>query len=140
MEEKIAKRILVVEDNPRILLVIQRRLESAGYSVITAQEGPRGLEMAKSERPDLILLDLTLPKLDGFEVCRLLKRDPAYSQIPIIMLTARTEANDVGSGLRCGADHYMTKPFDHAVLLGQMANLLAKAERTRNAQGESSKI
>ncbi len=130
-----AKKILVVDDEARVLMVIQKRLESAGYEVITAMDGNEGLSKARSENPDLIVLDLILPKLNGYQVCSILKRDSYYKQIPILMLTARSQERDVDEGMRVGADAYMTKPFKNELLLGQIEQLLAKADE-RKAKGE----
>jgi two-component system, OmpR family, alkaline phosphatase synthesis response regulator PhoP len=130
-----AKRILVVDDEARVLTVIQKRLESSGYQVLTAMDGNEALMKARAENPDLILLDLILPKLNGYQVCSILKRDSYYNQIPILMLTARTQEQDVDEGMRVGADAYMTKPFKNDMLLWQIEQLLAKAdERKANAE------
>jgi two-component system alkaline phosphatase synthesis response regulator PhoP len=126
-----AKRILVVDDEARVLAVIQKRLESAGYEVITALDGTEGLSKAHSENPDLIVLDLILPKLNGYQVCSILKRDVYYKHVPILMLTARSQERDVDEGIRVGADAYMTKPFKNEVLLGQIEELLAKADKKK---------
>ncbi|MEO0092904.1 MAG: response regulator, partial [candidate division WOR-3 bacterium] len=115
-----AKRILVVDDEARVLAVIQKRLESAGYEVITAMDGTEGLKKAREENPDLIILDLILPKLNGYQVCAILKRDSYYKKIPILMLTARSQERDIEEGMRVGADAYMTKPFKNEVLLEQV--------------------
>jgi DNA-binding response OmpR family regulator len=127
-----AKRILVIEDNPRVLAVVRKRLETSGYQVITAQDGIEGLELAKSSKPDRIVLDVMLPEKDGFEVCRELKDDAAYKRIPILLLTVRSQTRDVERGMRSGADAYLTKPFDGGVLLKRIAELLDKvAQETR---------
>jgi len=126
-----AKRILVVDDEVRVLTVIQKRLESAGYEVITAMDGNEALIKARSVNPDLIVLDLILPKLNGYQVCSVLKRDSYYKQIPILMLTARSQERDVDEGMRVGADAYMTKPFKNEILLGQIEQLLAKVDEKK---------
>ena len=126
-----AKRILVVDDEARVVAVIQKRLESAGFEVITAMDGTEALMKARSEKPDLILLDLILPKLNGYQVCSILKRDSTYKQIPILMLTARSQENDVDEWMRVGADAYMIKPFKGEMLLWQIEQLLAKAEEKK---------
>ena len=132
-----AKRILVVDDEVRIVTVIQKRLESAGYEVITAMDGTEALTKARSENPDLIVLDLILPKLNGYQVCSVLKRDSFYKQIPILMLTARSQERDVDEGMRVGADAYMTKPFKNDMLLWQIEQLLSKAdEKKANTEKE----
>jgi DNA-binding response OmpR family regulator len=123
-----AKRILVVEDEPRVLEVIKKRLEVAGHHVITAVDGAEGFELAKSENPDLIVLDLMLPKKDGYDVCWELKHDPRYEPIPILMLTARTQDSEIERGMKSGADGYMIKPFDGKVLVDRVAELLQRVD------------
>jgi len=129
-----AKKILVVDDEIRVLTVIQKRLESSGYEVITAMDGNEALLKARGENPDLIILDLILPKLNGYQVCSILKRDSFYKQIPILMLTARTQEKDVDEGMRVGADAYMTKPFKNEILLGQIEQLLSKVDEKKAKQ------
>jgi two-component system alkaline phosphatase synthesis response regulator PhoP len=99
-------------------------LEKNDYEVITASDGKKGLEKAHKEKPDLIILDLILPKLDGYVVCSLLKRDKRYSAIPIIVLTARDKEEDLEMGKKVGADAYITKPFKFEILLGKIKELL----------------
>ena len=127
------KRILAVDDEPRVLAVIQRRLEAAGYEVITAVEGYEGLKKARNESPELIVLDLILPNLNGYQICAMLKGDKRYKEIPILMLTARSQEQDITEGMRVGADAYMTKPYDAQMFLDQIANLLAESDRKREA-------
>jgi two-component system phosphate regulon response regulator PhoB len=105
------ERILLIEDEPDIAEVLQYNLEKEGFQVELAHRGDTGLEAVRRENPDLILLDLMLPGLDGLEVTRLLKRDPATSHLPIVMLTARSEELDRIVGLELGADDYISKPF-----------------------------
>ena len=121
-------RILAVDDSPTILAMLEEILVSAGYEVITAEDGAEALESARNDRPDLILLDVMLPKLDGYRVCRLLKFDQKYKAIPIIMLTAKTEEQSMATGLRTGADQYLTKPVEPERLLEAVAAELAKVE------------
>jgi DNA-binding response OmpR family regulator len=123
------KRILVVEDEPLIREVIKKRLEVTGYSVTAATDGVEALERVKAEVPDLIVLDLMLPKKDGYAVCVELKNDPSYAHIPILMLTARTQEREVERGIQSGADGYMMKPFDGNQLAERVAELLERAER-----------
>lgn len=120
----VKKRILSVEDEPAIQQTLKLRLEAAGYEVICAADGAEGLEIARNEKPDLIILDLMLPKRDGYSVCRLLKFDQRYRHIPILMLTARGLQKDRETGGRMGADAYLTKPYDSAQLLATIQNLL----------------
>ena len=121
-----AKRILVIEDQTKVSAVVQRRLESAGYEVITALDGPEGLGKARSGKPDLIVLDLILPGISGYQVCTLLKKDDACKQIPVLILTARAQEQDIKEGMRVGAEAYMTKPYKSGALLAKVAELLAK--------------
>jgi DNA-binding response OmpR family regulator len=109
MENK--RKILVIEDESDILEVVEYHLRREGYRVHTALRGDEGLRIARSESPDLVLLDLMLPGLDGIEVCRRLKEDPVTRTIPVIMVTAKGEESDVVLGLGVGADDYITKPF-----------------------------
>lgn len=118
------KKILVVEDDALIRELVKINLESAGFTVIQAQDGFIGLEMARSENPDLIILDIMLPKMDGFKVCRILKFDDKYKHIPIIMLTARIQEADKETGFKTGADGYMTKPFEPDELIKKINQLL----------------
>ena len=118
------KKILLVEDEPEFRLGVRTRLEANGYEVIEAEDGAKGLELARNGEPDLIILDLMLPKMDGYKVARLLKFDEKRRQIPIVMLTARSQQQDKDTGLAVGADAYMTKPFKSEELLETMAKLL----------------
>ena len=102
------KTILVVDDEPKIAALARDYLEHAGFAVIVAGDGPAALVLARSRRPDLVVLDLGLPGLDGLDVARTLRRD---SDVPILMLTARTDEADRIAGLELGADDYVTKPF-----------------------------
>ena len=110
------KRILVVDDEVGIVEMLKMRLEANNYEVITASDGQEGLEKAKKEKPDLIILDLMLPKMDGYKVCVMLKRDQRYMKIPIIMFTARAQESDRNLGKEVGADEYIAKPFDLLLL------------------------
>lgn len=118
------KKILVVDDETQLVDMIKMRLEANNYDVITAYNGIEGLEKAKKEAPALIILDLMLPKMDGYKVCGLLKKDTRYSKILIIMFTARTQEEDIELGKEMGADAYITKPFDAGVLLSKIEELL----------------
>lgn len=121
-------RILAVDDSPTILEMIKAILVSGGYEVITAADGAEALETARAEMPDLILLDVMLLKLDGYRVCRLLKFDQKYKNIPIIMLTAKTEEAAMATGIRTGANQYLTKPIEPERLLSAVAEELAKVQ------------
>ncbi len=120
----VRKRILVVEDERELVKALQIRLEAAGYDVLAAYDGQEGLAKAQNEEPDLIILDLMLPKLDGYKVCRMLKFDDKYKKIPIIMLSARAQESDKKTGYETGADAYITKPFQHTIVLAKIKELL----------------
>ncbi|MCL2030208.1 MAG: response regulator transcription factor [Oscillospiraceae bacterium] len=112
------KTVLIVEDDPSIANIVEYHLKKAGYLVLKAFDGPAGLEMTLSERPDLVLLDIMLPLLDGFSVCRAIReRDPVT---PVLLLTARGEEEDKVRGLELGADDYITKPFSTRELLARV--------------------
>ena len=124
-------RILVVEDEPDILDLIAYNLEKKDYEVLKAMTGTQSLEAARTQMPDLMLLDLMLPELNGLDVCRLLKADPATQGIPIIIVSARGEEADVIKGLELGADDYVTKPFSPAVLLARTQAALRRKNRAK---------
>ena len=115
-----AKKILVVNDETELLKAINILLKTSGYEVVTAQDGQEGLEKAKSLSPDLIVLDILMPKMDGYEVCRLLKFDEKYKSIPIIMLTAKVQDIDKAMGKKVGADDYIAKPFETQDLIDKI--------------------
>lgn len=118
------KKILVIDDERDLVETITFRLEAAGYKVITAGDGQEGLDKAREMKPDLILLDIMMPKMDGYQVCRFLKFDEEYKDIPIIMLTARGQESDKNTGKNVGADDYVTKPFDGGELLLKIKKLV----------------
>jgi two-component system alkaline phosphatase synthesis response regulator PhoP/two-component system response regulator VicR len=111
------KRILVVDDERHIVRLIQVNLERAGYQVLTAFDGKEGLKKVSSEKPDLVVLDVMMPYLDGFEVLKRMKADSAMKDIPVIMLTAKAQDADVFRGWASGVDMYLTKPFNPMELL-----------------------
>ena len=119
-------KILVVDDEPQIVLMLESRLKTEGYEVLSAGDGMAALEVAKKERPDLIILDLMLPKMDGFRVCGLLKKDARYAKIPIVMFTARAQEEDKKLSQEVGADAYFVKPFEPKTLLGKIQELIGK--------------
>src|SRR5262245_46484235 len=120
--------ILVVEDEEGIAEAVRARLASEGYSVRVAHDGPEALTAAAELAPDLVVLDLMLPGMDGLEVCREIQRD---SWVPVLMLTARTEEADKVAGLAVGADDYMTKPFSPRELTARVRAILRRMERIR---------
>jgi two-component system alkaline phosphatase synthesis response regulator PhoP len=120
--------VLVVDDEPRIVQLVRDYLEHSGFAVLTAADGPAALRAARTGRPDLVVLDLGLPGLDGLDVARALRRD---GEVPIIMLTARTEESDKLVGLELGADDYLTKPFSPKELVARVRAVLRRAEGLR---------
>jgi adenylate cyclase len=117
-------RILIVDDNATNVKILQARLTSEGYEVVSAADGEEGLAAARQLNPDLILLDVMMPKLGGIEVCRRLRADPAFPFTPIIMVTAMSDLKDIVAGLEAGADEYLTKPVDHAALAARVRSML----------------
>lgn len=126
------RKVLVVDDEPDMLTLLAMRLEAAGVHALVATDGAEALEIAKTQRPDLILLDLVLPKLNGYDVCAVLRHNPALQHIPIVMLTARTQTKDERAGFECGADAYVRKPFEPAKLF-QLVYALLAASSTQGA-------
>jgi DNA-binding response OmpR family regulator len=124
MDKMNKKRILVVEDEIELVKAIQIRLEQAGYEVLTAYDGQEALDKTRKEKIDLIILDLMIPKIDGYKVCRILKFDKKYKQIPIIMLSARAQESDIKLGTEVYADAYIIKPFDHQLVISKIRELL----------------
>ncbi|MEI8350186.1 MAG: response regulator [Candidatus Omnitrophota bacterium] len=121
------KRILIIDDEKDLVETVTFRLEANGYEVISAHDGFVGLDKARKEKPDLIILDLMLPKIDGYKVCRMLKFDEKYKHIPIIMFTARAQESDKKMGEETGANAYVTKPFDPQALLTKIKELVKEA-------------
>ena len=119
-----AKKVLVCDDELYILESVTYVVREEGYTVLSAENGEKALEIAKAERPDLILLDIMMPKKTGFEVCRELKSDPATQGIYIVLLTAMGQERDMEEGIQSGADEYMTKPFSPRSLRKKLHQLL----------------
>jgi two-component system alkaline phosphatase synthesis response regulator PhoP len=120
------KKILVVDDEADLVETVRFPLEMEGFNVLVSYNGEDALNKARKESPDLIILDLMLPKLDGYKVCRLLKFDEKYKHIPILMLTAKTQEKDKILGMETGADEYITKPFEMDELLEKVKAYLNK--------------
>ena len=118
------KRILIVDDEDDIRKMLKLRLQALDYEILEAGDGQDGLDKARSEKPDLMILDLMLPKMDGYKVCRMLKFDEKFKHIPIIMFTSRGEDSHKATGKEVGADAYVQKPFETEVLLGKIKELL----------------
>jgi len=125
------KKILVVDDTQFMVTVITNVLKSANFNVVTASSGEEALEMVRKEKPDLILLDVVMTGMSGFDVCRKLRDDQRYNLIPIIMLTGQTDDDDKLEGLELGADDYVVKPFGNRELLARVRNTLVRLERSR---------
>lgn len=133
------EKILIVEDERDILEVMTYNLQRDGYTVLASRDGAKGLELARRERPDIVLLDLMLPSLDGLEVCRRLKEDIPTRSIPIIMVTAKGEESDVVIGLGMGADDYVVKPFSPRELVARVKAVLRRG-RAKDAVTETDRI
>ena len=132
--------ILVVDDEEDILELVKYNLTREGYQVVCAATGEDAIVKAKRKLPDLILLDLMLPGIDGLEVCKLLKKDSKTEHIPIIMLTAKTEEADVVSGLEVGADDYITKPFSPKVLTARVRTMLRRKTKSLSDNTQTIKV
>lgn len=117
-------KILVVDDEPEIVSFLEESLRELGYQVLAATDGLTGLEMARRERPNLLILDLMLPKMDGYRVCALLKNDRRFAKIPIILFSSRAQQEDIQLGHDLGACAYVTKPFDPQTFFKQVEEIL----------------
>ena len=120
------KRILLVEDDPGAIRLVGYTLEQEGYEVLTAANGVEGLRKAREEEPDLLILDVMLPGLDGFELCRRLRADAQTAGLPVLMLSAKAQEIDKTTGLKMGADAYLTKPADPSEIVSRVESLLAQ--------------
>jgi DNA-binding response OmpR family regulator len=119
-----AKEILIVDDEPSIVIPIQFLMEQQGYSVIVAENGEDALDIVHKYEPDLVLLDIMLPGIDGYEVCEIVRLNPKYRRIKIIFLTAKGREVEIAKGLALGADAYITKPFSNAEVVKKVKELL----------------
>jgi DNA-binding response OmpR family regulator len=120
------KKILVVEDDPSCWRFIEYILQQEGYQVVQAKHGLEGIRKAQSEAPDLIVLDIMLPGIEGFEICRRLRADPQTAQLPILMLSAKAQEIDKATGLKMGADDYLVKPADAVEIVTRINSLLMR--------------
>ncbi len=127
-------KVLVCDDERHIVRLIQVNLERQGYTVVTAFDGKDGLEKVKAENPDLMVLDVMMPYMDGFEVLKSLRRDPAFESLPVIMLTAKAQDKDVFEGYHYGADMYLTKPFNPMELVS-FVNRIAQGKDDEGSGG-----
>jgi len=130
------KKILVIEDDPVTTRLIVYTLQQEGYQVLTAPNGLEGLRKAKKEEPDLIILDIMLPGVDGFEICHRLRTESQTAQLPILMLSAKAQEVDKATGLKVGADDYLTKPADPSEIVSRVETLLAQTKHTLPVQEE----
>jgi len=124
-------RILLVDDEPSIVKMVGKRLEVEGFEVLLAMDGQDGLKRAQTESPDLVILDLMLPKLNGYEICTMLKQDSRFQKIPVIMFSAKAQEKDEKLGLACGADAYVRKPFKAQELMDHIRELLKTSAASR---------
>ena len=124
------KEILIVDDEPSIVVPIQFLMEQQGYNVLVAENGEDALDIIYKYTPDLILLDIMLPRIDGYEVCEIVRLDPRYRDIKIIFLTAKGREVEIAKGLALGADAYITKPFSNTELVSKVKELLAITHET----------
>ncbi|MCX5869377.1 MAG: response regulator [Deltaproteobacteria bacterium] len=131
--------ILIVEDDENIQQLVGYNLAKAGFQVLYAENGEQALASVKRELPDLMVLDIMLPSLNGFEVCKILRKDPQTKALPIIMLTAKGEESDVTAGLDLGADDYITKPFSPKILISRIKAALRRREELSGEDGSEAK-
>jgi two-component system phosphate regulon response regulator PhoB len=137
-KETIAAKILVVDDEPDVTALLAYHLKAAGHSVQALNDPKRALGLAKEFRPDLVILDVMMPDLSGLEICRALRADPNFKDVPVVFLTARTEENDRISGLEGGADDYVCKPFSTKELMLRVQSILRR--RKTHADGTPGKL
>ena len=131
------KKILVVEDDPISLRLIQYTLQHEGYQVLSAPNGLDGMRKVQEEEPDLVILDVMLPGIDGFEVCYRLRAEPQTAQLPILMLSAKAQEMDKTTGLKVGADDYLTKPASPSEIVKRVETLLAQRRCPSTVQEEN---
>jgi len=124
MTDEKKKRILVIDDDPVLIKIMNNVLDANGFEPVMANEAPLGLEIAMTQSPDLIILDVMMPIINGYNICRLLKSEEGYKNIPILLLTSRSEQKDKEIGAEVGADGYIAKPFDTNELLETIRRLL----------------
>lgn len=133
-------QVLIVDDNPANVDVLRARLAIHGYDVLTASDGEQGLSIAREKQPDLILLDVMMPKLNGIEVCRQLKGDPSLPFMPIILVTAKSDSKDVVAGLEAGAEEYLVKPIDQHALVARVKSMLRVKELHDTTQEQAAQL
>ena len=133
---KLSKHIIVVEDEPDTAELLEFHLENAGYKVTIAEDGYEALKKIHKLRPDLLILDLMIPEIDGFEVCRLIRKDPANESLPVMMCTAKGDETSKIQGLDFGADDYVTKPFSPREVVLRVKNLLKRSDSVNRPDTE----
>ena len=121
-----AKEILIVDDEPNVVVPIQFLMEQQGYDVMTAERGEDALDLIYQYKPDLVLLDIMLPGIDGYEVCEIVRLNPDYRDVKIVFFTAKGRETEIAKGLALGADAYITKPYSNAELVAKVKELLEK--------------
>ncbi len=119
-------RVLIVDDEPPIVLSLEFLLNRAGFATASAADGEQGLQLVREFRPDVVLLDIMMPKRNGYEVCQAIKADPELGAIPVILLTAKGQESDVARGRALGASAYVTKPFGNAEIIKTIRSILAE--------------
>ena len=132
------KKILIIEDDPATSRLVEYSLKHEGYQVLTAANGLDGIRKALNESPDLIILDVMLPGLDGFEICHRLRSEPDTAKLPILMFSAKAQEMDKNTGLLVGADDYLTKPASPASIISHVEALLAKKKQATTGQEKAS--
>ncbi len=130
--------VLVVDDDPVILKLLEVNFEMEGFQVVRASDGAEGLERARECRPDIVVLDVMMPRMTGYEVAKALREDAVTAHIPIIFVTARAQSTDVERGMELGVDDYVTKPFDPLDLIARVNTLLARSQDGSQAQSDPS--
>lgn len=135
--ERVASKILIIEDEPDVIDLVKMSCKNAGFRVLTAEDGEVGLRKARDEHPDLVILDIMLPRLSGLEVCKNLRKDHITAAMPVLMLTAKTDEVDRIVGLELGADDYVTKPFSPRELVLRIKSIL---RRSSQSNGKSERL
>jgi DNA-binding response OmpR family regulator len=130
------KEILIVDDEPNVIVPVQFLMEQQGYRVMTAERGEDALDLIYHYKPDLVILDIMLPGIDGYEICEIVRLNPNYRNIKIIFLTAKGRETEIAKGLALGADAYITKPYSNAELVAKVKELLEKTDE--NSRGINS--
>jgi class 3 adenylate cyclase/CheY-like chemotaxis protein len=133
-------RILIVDDTPANVEILEMRLAAHGYEILTAGDGEEALEIIDDQRPDLILLDIMMPKIDGIEVCRRVKADDTLPFIPIILVTSKADPKDIVAGLEAGAEEYLTKPVEHTALVARVKSMLRIKELHDKSQEQAARL